>query len=324
MDIVGGGKVIEYGPEEEGPHPAPEHEFWQESVVLVWWDKHNRVGGYHRIGHEPNTREGPIISLCNNIFTPEWALKRDDVLPLREEDRLANGFGTSDGSCRFEYTDHAIWTINDQGVTAELHAYDIHNPVDIYPKSGSLGEEIAPNHMEVASTVKGQLSIKGKHYDIDGLAFRDHGWGIRVWDVFLSHRWIAGVFDDEMSFLAMTFVGTDDKLVSLGCLFRDGKLTYTDNLEIITYMDSDGLTHKGGHVTMTLTTGEVLEIECTPIQKGVMTWVHGVTVVDTLCTTRMGDLQGFCDFELSNNPMNGKRRPVVGINAHVTNGLHKL
>jgi hypothetical protein len=322
MEIIGGGSVIEYGPKEEVPQKIGADPFWQESVVLVWYDAKNQIGGFHRIGHEPNCEAGPQVSLSNNIFSPEWVFKRADVISLREGDRGENTFNCGDDTCIFEYIDHPVWYIKDQEVSAEIHAQDVHTPVDIYPKSGTLGEDIAPNHMEVASTVSGKLTIKGKEFDIDGLAFRDHGWGKRDWDAFLSHRWIAGVFDENLSLLAMTLIGVDDKLINMGCVFRDNQLIYTDEVEIVTYLESDGLSHRGGQVTMKLSTGEVFEIECTPIQKGAVSMVHCVPVVDTLCEMRMDDKIGFCDFETANNTLQGKRKPVVGMNAFVENGMH--
>ena len=324
MEIFGGGNVLEYGPEEEGPHAIGEPYYWQESVVLVWWDTNNHVGGMHRIGHEPQQGEnGGQISLWNHIFTKDRVFKRDCILPLRDEDRPANGFRGGDDGCSFEYTDHAIWRINEPEVQAELHITDAHTPVDIYPKSNSLGEDFAPNHMEVGGTVKGHLKVADKEYQIDGLAFRDHGWGIRQWDTLISHRWVAGTFGPDYSFLITCFHTSDDDLGAFGCIMRDGKLYYTKEVDVVTYFDLDGISHKGGRVSMTLSNDEKVELECTPMQKGVVSWIHGIACVDTMCEVKSGDRVGICDFEITNNHMRGSYQPKVARMAVIENGLHQ-
>lgn len=323
MDVVGGGTVIEYGPEDEGRHKPQADEFWQESVVLIWWDLHSGVGGFHRIGHEPNYRDGPSISLLNNIFTPDYIYKDTATLPLREADKLANGFGGGD-TCRFEYTDHPIWTINASDVTATIHAHDFHTPVDIYPKKSDLARDFSPNHMEVGSKVTGEVAVKGRVYSIDGLGFRDHGWGRRDWSGIVSHRWVAMTFEDGAMALAQTFHSSTNELVRMGCVVRDNRLTYAKQVDIVTYLEPDGLTHRGGQVTMTLTTGEKLVFDFVPLQKGVVSWLHGIAAVDTCCKVTCGDKVGMADFEITNNALRGSYRPCVAINGIERNGLHSV
>jgi hypothetical protein len=321
MDVVGGGTCLTYGPKDEVPHTVGNHEFWQESVVLFWWDVKNKVGGYHRIGHEPNYRDGPIISLWNNIFTADHIYKDSSTLPLRPKDKLSNGFGGGD-TCRFEFSDHAIWTVDAPDVKADLHIHDNHTPVDVYPKKSDMSNDFAPNHMEVGGKVSGTLSVKGKRYEIDGLAFRDHGWGKRDWQGIVSHRWVATTFPDGTMVLAQTFHSPSNELVRFGCVIRDGKLTYAKDVDVVVYMEPDGLTHRGGYATMTLTTGERLRLDLVPFQKGVASWIHGICCIDTFCEVRCGSLVGIGDLEMTNNAMRGGYRPYLAINAVEANGLH--
>jgi len=323
MEVIGGGKVIEYGPQEETSHPISTNEFWQESVVLFWWDMEQNVGGYHRIGHEPNFRDGPIISLWNNIFTPDYIYKDASTLPLREEDKLPNGFGGGD-TCRFEYTDHAIWTISAPDVAAELHIHDCHVPVDVYPKSSDLSKDFAPNHMEVGSKVTGDVTVKGKHYKVNGLAFRDHGWGKRDWAGLVSHRWVAMSFGEKMTVLMQTFQSPSNELVKFGCVIRDNTVTYAKDIDVIVHLEADGLTHRGGWVETVLTTGEKLRFDLVPLQKGVVSWIHGIACTDIFCKVTCGDLVGLADLETTNNALRGSYRPYLAINAIEKNGLHAL
>ena len=325
MEIVGGGSVIELGLKDELHHEATGDEHWQDSVVVCWWDLKNKVGGYHRIGHHPDHRKGPLVHLTNNFFAPDCVYKRCEFIPLRKEDVTPTTFGCGDGTCHFEFTDHAIWTFNQPEVSGQLHVRDFHPPVDIYPKKGQLAEQIAAGHLEVGSSVSGDITINGKSYKVDGLAFRDHGWGKRLWDVFVAHRWVAGTFGPDLTILALSVLGTDDQIVSFGCVVRDNKLTYSYKVDIVTYMEHDSLTHRGGHLKMELTTGEVIDIDLVPLQKGVVSWMaDAMSTTDTMCKMIYGDRVGICDFEISTNPGRGGHRARVATNGFTEDGLHKL
>lgn len=323
MEVVGGGKAHTWGPEDEGPHEVEDHEFFQESVVLIWWDMENQVGGYHRIGYEPNWRDGPHINLFNNLFSPEWIYKQTTFLPAVEGDRFENGFAAGE-KCRFEFKDGlAHWTVRDNDVSADLIAKDCHPPLDVYPRGGSLSD-VAPNHMEVGSTVTGSMTIKGKTFEVNGLAFRDHGWGVRLWDQFVCHRWIATTFGPDMALLGMSFMGADNEIKEFGCVIRDNQLIYAKDVDIVVYFESDGLTHRGGHLRMELTTGEVLDCEIEMMQKGVVSVIHDYATVDTMCKITCGDRVGICDFEIANNAQRGRYRPYTALQAIEKNGLHRV
>ena len=124
--------------------------------------------------------------------------------------------------------------------------------------------------------------------------------------------------------LAVSVLGTDNTEAKFGVVIRDNKLIYSKSLDILTYMETDGLSHRGGHVTMELTTGEILEIELEVLQKGVVSSMNGMSVCDTMCKMLYEDKVGMCDFEISNNATRGTFRPYVAQNAIIQNGMHIL
>jgi hypothetical protein len=325
MEIVGGGNVIELGLADELHHESDGNEHWQDSVVLCWWDLKAGVGGYHRIGQHPHHRDGARAHLTNNFFAKDCVYKRCEFISLRPKDVAPTLFGCGDDTCRFEFTDHAIWTFDQPEVSGQLHVHDFHPPVDIYPKHGQLGQQITAGHLEVGGRITGTLLLNGTRHQIDGLAFRDHGWGKRMWDLFVNHRWVAATFGPEMTLLALSVHTSDDNIANFGCVIRDNKLTYTKNVDILTYLEHDGITHRGGHVRMELSTGEVIECEMVPLQKGVVSWmVDQMAVTDTMCRITCGDRVGICDFEISTNPTRGTVRPRVAINGVIEDGLHRF
>lgn len=325
MDVTGGGTVAELRVEDELHHEAEDHEVWQDSVVLAWWDLERGVGGYHRIGQHPNHPDGPRAHLCNAFFAADCVYKRSEFIPIRAQDVTERTFGCGDDTVTFEFTDHASWRFDQKEVTGELHITDFHPPVDIYPKTGQLADRITTGHLEVGGAVRGEITLNGTTYQIDGLAFRDHGWGKRYYEDFVCHRWIAATFGPELTVLAVSVLGTSDAIADFGCVIRDNTLTYADKIDILTYLEHDGITHRGGRLRMDLPGGEVAEFDIEPLQKGAVSMVADVvSVTDTMSRITWGDKVGICDFEISNNPGRGRHRPRFAINGITEDGLHLL
>lgn len=298
---------------------------WQDSVVLVWWDSANQVGGYHRIGHEPNYEKGPMIALWSHILGPEGYYRNVDFIPLRNEDRMENGGIGAGETCRYEFLEgEHVWTIQDDKVSAVLRHADFHANVECYPKS-SLTEEFANVHTDIPGQLRGELTLGDQRYAIEALSFRDRGWGVRDWDFLLAHRWVAGTLGPDLSFLALSYCGADDTMAAFGWVVRGDTVTYAKHTDIVTYADIDGMVNRGGHVRFELTTGEVLDIECTQVaSQPFFCTHHGICSVDTLCEARCGDRVGFCDFESTSNIMAGKRMPGKLMHATLINGYHPL
>ena len=298
--------------------------WWQDSVVLAWWDLKLGVGGYHRIGHQPGHPDGPRVELVNNVFSHDKIFKRCQSLPLTESARLENGFG-SDGTVSYVFDDHPVWTFASPEVDGVLHLRDHHEAVDIYPKGGHLAERISSGHLEAAGVVTGTLTLDGRTYEIDGLAIRDRGWGVRHWDEILAHRWVAANFGPEASVYAVSVLGADGTLSDFGCVIRGDELMYAKKVDIVTYMERDGLTHRGGHVRLELVDGEVVELRAEVLAKGAVSWmVQTTNVNDTLCKATWAERVGICDFEISNNASAGKGRPVMALNGVIHDGLHEV
>jgi hypothetical protein len=199
MDMMGGGWMHEYPPADERPHAPGPQPSWQESMVLLWWDAKNAVGGYFRIGHEPNFNGGEAV-IWTAIFTPDGAFFRNAELPLTEADKSPGGLAAGGGAASYRYDDHCIWRIQEPGIELTLEVEDFHAAIDGYLRDGARHiAGIQSNHVEVSCRVTGHLAIHGKHFNVDGLAMRDHGWGPRDWKSMLAHRWTVGTFDRERS-----------------------------------------------------------------------------------------------------------------------------
>ena len=323
MKAIGGGKMHEYPTKDEVPHAPGKQEYWQESVVLIWWDPKNAVGGYYRIGHEPN-RDGGITSIWATVHTPGESHFRNSVQPMTAADKFKNGFGAANGALTCRYDGELLWTQKEKDLDVSLRLHDFHPAIDGYMKNGkpALGD-MHTNHVEVALRVTGTVKARGRTYKIDGLGMRDHGWGARDWSACCGHRWTVGAFDRDNSFCAVKMLLAKEKLAEFGWVVRGDKVIYADKIDIVAHMASDCVSNVGGKTIMTLTTGERFEVSFDPVAPAACYFHHDVTCVDTLCKMTWGTTTGYGVFETSTNPQHGGHRPVTFDGGLGHNGWHK-
>jgi len=311
MQMVGGGKMHVYPTKDEGAHAHGSEANWQESVVLVWWDLRQSIGGYLRLGHEPNHNGGEAV-IWSNVVTPDHIFHRACEVPLRPEDLIDNGFSADGGALRFHHDGDCVWTIKEDGVEGILRLEDFHPAVDGYLKDGqSQVGSIGAHHVEVACRVRGRVTVKGQSYEIDGLGIRDHGWGVRDWDSVRVHRWTVGVFDRDHSFCALSVATHNERLVKFGWVVRGDKIIYADLVDTLVYVGPDGCTNRGGRVLMVLSTGERFEAHFEPLTPGLLSNHHTLACMDTLCRVRWGEKIGIGDFESTHNAHSGAKRLSV-------------
>jgi hypothetical protein len=321
MEIEGGGKVFVYPEPDERPHQPGEQENWQESFVLIWFDLKQNIGGFFRLGHEPNYNGGRS-QFMTNIFSPEGVFHRSTDLALREQDRFENGFTNGDDSLRYEYDDKIHWSLNDDDVSAELDVECFVPAIDAHKRDGDVAHSYTGNHVDGAVGVTGTLTVKGKTYQVNAMGVRDHGWGTRDWDSLLTHRWNLGTFDKDNSFVAMSFLTTANQLVEFGWVIRGDKVIFAEKVKVRAIIGHDGVTNFGGSTQMTLTTGEVLEATFEPLYPCVASWIHQTICYDSMCKVTWGDRVGFGVFETTSNIQGGTLRPVVYDGSIGSDGWH--
>ena len=97
MKVIGRDQVVMYDETHNYRQTPGAVKKWQDSSWLHWWDNDNNVGGVHRIGHEYNyDGEPPRIALWSNLVTPAGIYRHVVGVPLREQDKLPNGWGGGD------------------------------------------------------------------------------------------------------------------------------------------------------------------------------------------------------------------------------------
>ncbi|KAH8664747.1 hypothetical protein BGZ61DRAFT_484577, partial [Ilyonectria robusta] len=97
------------------------------------------------------------------------------------------------------------------------------------------------------------------------------------------------------------------------------------SIDVVTYMEDDSLTNRGGKTELELVSGEKFIVEWTPVAKGFVSWYRGIACVDRLCSFKaMGEgkvFSGFGDYESTSNIHAGDRKPSLLVNGVISDGL---
>lgn len=310
--------------EDEYSHPIGPDPLWQESVVITWFDEKAGIGGFHRIGHEPRGNGGRgVATSWLLVATREGTrFRRHDNLLLQPSDRARDLFGVG-GRHEMRFDGRAAWTVKEDDCDLYLVAEDYTPRFDLFRSGGTVTDDFAPGHLEAGGRVKGEVTLAGKRYEVDGLCYRDHSWGKRDWTTLLSHRWIAGTCGPQLTFNAAAWHGTDGSLRTFGIVVRDGKVSYATDVDILVYQECDAMTHRGGRLALTLPGGEKIVVEPREVVGGTLTLHNGIACIDELCTFEYQGAKGFCDFEITTNPRNGSGPVSALIRATDQDGISR-
>ena len=175
------------------------------------------LGGNHRIGNELNRRTANLWCgvyhqdgtrfRCNGEGTRRWCVSTRPPAcsvcagPQRifhDGERLR--FVLDGDGCR------ADLEITDEGTRSFANAKTFSGP------SGVTGT-IFSNNFHVACRVRGTVELDGRRAEVvDAPAWRDHSWGVRRWDSFVSSRSFGGSHgtgDDALHFRFASMVGSN-------------------------------------------------------------------------------------------------------------------
>lgn len=307
---------------DEHRHESNDNPLWQESTLLHWYDASQCVGGWHRIGHEPNANGGRA-AIWSFLFDRDggWQYRRCGDLALTPADHLARGFSAG-SALRFEYSaGTAHWFIDDAGVKAHLACENLFPIVDPFPKSDVVAAKRFPNHFEVAGRVTGYIERNGHRIEVCGYGYRDHSWGPRDWSAGMpNHRWFTGTLEGKLSFAAITAQAPTGRISRVGYIHRYGRIEHATGVDVVVHMEPDGLTHRGGELSMRLASGELIRITFRA-RTGVLFQRGNVVMVEMFCEAHSGGLSGYLDAEISSNPRAGIGPVLLALNAATHEGI---
>lgn len=230
---------------DEGLHPAGDDPDWQESAYLAWRDATSGLGGNHRIGNELNR---DTANLWCGVYADDGTRFRCNGEGLALT-RLEDGTGLRAGPQRIVHDGRILrFVLEGDGCRADLEITDedersYANAQTFSGASGPTGT-IFSNNFHVFCRVRGTVELDGRTVDVDGPAWRDHSWGARRWDSFVSSRSFGGshgVGHDALRFRFASMVGANGNFFRVGALSRKGVSIPVARAEMLVHVDDDSL-----------------------------------------------------------------------------------
>jgi hypothetical protein len=309
---------------DEGLHLAGDDPDWQESAYLAWRDPVAGLGGNHRIGNELTRATANlwcgVYSDAGTRFRRNGeglALARLDELGLcagpqrlfHDGERLR--FVLEDDACRVELD------ITDVGVRAFANAQTFGGT------SGTAGT-IFSNNFHVFCRVRGIVELDGTTLEVDAPGWRDHSWGARRWDSFVSSRSFGGEHgqgDDALQFRFASMVGTNGSFFRVGVLERKGQRLPVTTAEMRVHVDDDSVRCPAAEVLYRLEDGSTTTVRIETIggMIGATAQRYGWESVGDVTVDGVPGGWGFLETNL--NARNGQDSPAYVLADALTNGI---
>jgi hypothetical protein len=309
---------------DEGLHPAGDGDDWQESVYLTWRDVASGLGGNHRIGNELN--RGTANLWCG-VYHQDGTRFRHNGEDLALE-RLAEP-GLSAGPQRLFHDGRRLrFVLEGDGCRIDFEIHDGGGSVseaDAASFSGTGGSAgaIFSNNFHVFCRVRGTVTLDGRTVEVDAPAWRDHSWGVRRWDSFVSSRSFGGMFGPSLEFRYASMVGANGSFFRQGWLDRDGEPVEVTSAAMLVSVDDDSLRCPRAEVRYHLASGgtTTISIETIGGMLGVTRQRHGWESVGDVSVD--GEPGGWGFLEVNLNPRNGDRPPGFALADALTNGVSR-
>jgi hypothetical protein len=314
---------------DEGLHPAGDDPDWQESAYLAWRDPLSGLGGNHRIGNEPN--RGTANLWCG-LYHQDGTRFRCNGEGLEQTvlHSAAGETGLYAGPQRIVHDGSRLrFILGGDGCQADLVIADEGDrsfaDAKTFSGTGGVAGTIFSNNFHVACRVTGQVEMDGRRFEVvDAPAWRDHSWGVRRWDSFVSSRSFGGshgVGPDALHFRFASMVGSNGSFFRIGALTQGGQKVPVAAAAMLVHVDDDSLSCPSAEVHYELEDGSTKVVRIATIggMIGVTAQRYGWESVGDV--TVDGEPGGWGFLETTLNARNGQAPPVFVLGDALTNGI---
>jgi len=224
-------------------HEPGDDRRWRESYYFTFYDPARGLGGFSSIGKRPGSGHTGFV---NCLWGPDMPTllangygqrgDHDDVFDVaglgyrRHEPHgrwdLRFDGALNDGGSEIECDPAALATTESSPLATVPVAYDLEfvptHPSYLYAQRPEWSE-LFTGHVDQVGRVRGVVRIDGTEVEVDGLAAKDHSWGVRNWFAPRAWRWIDLVFSGAppVSLWRASFDG--ETWVADGGVYRDDR-----------------------------------------------------------------------------------------------------
>jgi hypothetical protein len=257
---VGAVAVKPIDPADEGMHEPTDHPQFNESMYYNFVDSGSGFAVLIRMGNRVNEGYAEVTVLVylpdggaaikfqrapitENTKFDSGGLRFDVIEPLKhvrvtfdgEANRLEKGTDLADPKRAFSTSPVIPLSLRLDYDNIRLHGMGESDDGGL--AGGAL--QIATGHYQGPQNVSGTISLDGETFEVNGLGFRDHSWGPRIWQGPKWWRWISCLADENNGFVGwLTKVG-DEVQPGTGMVLRDGELELVNDVEITSTYSTD-------------------------------------------------------------------------------------
>ena len=309
---------------DEGLHPAGDDADWQESVYLAWRDHRAGFGGNHRIGNEVN--RGTANLWCGVYHDAGTRFRHNgEDLVLEHPDE----HGLSAGPQRlFHDGERLRFVLQGDGCVVDLEIDDdpdsfVEANAETFSGSRGSAGAIFSNNFHTFCMVRGTVTLDGRTEEVQGPGWRDHSWGVRRWESFLSSRSFGGTFGPSSHFRYGSMVGANGSFFRQGSLTRHGEPVAVAGTEMLVTVDDDSLRCPSAEVRYHLAEGGTTSVRIQTIggMIGATRQRYGWESVGDVSVDDEPGGWGF--LEVNINPRNGHDPPTFALADALTNGISR-
>lgn len=305
---------------DDRPHQPADDPLWQESSLFCWRDMASGLGGFWRLGQEPNVN---ALNSCFGVFTEDGLRFRNNVsgVPLLPGDR-GEGHMAYGSNLRVDFDGKADITVDFPECEAKLTFTDFHPRFDYHAVIGS-GERLggAAHHFEVSGRMTGTIRIGDREMAVDALGYRDRSWAHRDWSQTRGTRWWPCVFGPDLTTHIIHLVQPGG-VMKVGYVWRDGQTIPIVDSDVLVALESDALTPRSGEGVLHLANGEILRVSCDR-SDGIVMHVRGYNAVETIGTALLDGRRGMSNLEVCTNASRGRDEPIATIGSNLVQGLSR-
>jgi hypothetical protein len=314
---------------DEGLHPAGDDPDWQESAYLAWRDPLSGLGGNHRIGNEPN--RGTANLWCG-LYHQDGTRFRCNGEGLEQVvlHSVAGATGLCAGPQRIFHDGSQLRFVLDGDdcradlVIADEGDWSFAN-AKTFSGTGGVAGTIFSNNFHVACRVTGRVEMDGRRFEVvDAPAWRDHSWGVRRWDSFVSSRSFGGshgMGHNALHFRFASMVGSNGNFFRIGALTRGGQKVPVADAAMLVHVDDDSVSCPSAEVRYELEDGGTTVVRIATIggMIGVTAQRYGWESVGDVTVDGVPGGWGFLETTL--NARNGQAPPGFVLGEALTNGI---
>lgn len=274
------GATESFSPEDEYMHEPTDHPQFNESAYYNFVDGESEFAVLIRMGNRVNEGHAEVTVL---LYLPgqraAFHFERAPITDNSKHDAAGLKFEVVEPLQRMRVTYSGDVRVMEKGTELEnpkkvfsdnpvQHlelALEYENTIPVYGLggqeeggSGIAGAEdsIATGHYQGPCRVTGTVILDGNEQQIDGLGFRDHSWGPRVWQGPQYWRWVSGLADEKNGFVGWVSKIGDERQPDRGIVLRDGELSFVESAEISTEYGPDPYYPEKVDMTLRTSAGE--------------------------------------------------------------------